>query len=72
MAPLDVSEAQLWRRCSFAALAVLILSVAGETFLNPAEAPRQAKKRTCTWSSTYTPASGAFRMLNQLFLDAAR
>jgi hypothetical protein len=64
MEPSTVSEAQQWRRCSLAALCVLLLAIAGEQVLSAMDpVPAQPRKR-CTYSFPYGQQAKAFRLLN--------
>ena len=71
MDALTVSEAQQWRRCSLAGLAVLAFSVAGETILN-AHAQPAARRSSCSRSWTYEPETKTFRFLDHFATPAAR
>ena len=63
MDALTVSEAQQWRRCSLAGLALLAISVAGEIILNAHEEPA-ARRSACNRSWSYEPQTRTFRFLS--------
>jgi hypothetical protein len=72
MEPRTASEAQLWRRCSLAAIAVLVLSIAGEQVLTMMEPDAQPAPKPCTYRFPYAPQARSFRALEQFVTAPAR
>jgi hypothetical protein len=68
----SASEAKLYRRCSLAALGILLGSMAGERVFN-AEEPRPEARRACTmrWNVEPPPAY-TFRLLDHFISMAGR
>jgi hypothetical protein len=55
------SEARQWRRCSLAAVLVLLLSLAGEQVVTAVSPDPQPQVHS--WSFSYVPHAALFRIL---------
>jgi hypothetical protein len=57
------SEARQWRRCSLAAVVVLVLSLAGEQVVAAIASDEPPPHRPSVFSSPYVPHTTLFRIL---------
>jgi hypothetical protein len=63
MYTLTDSEAREWRRCSLLGIAVLLLSVAGETVVSAYD-HHSAPRQTASWRCVYEPPTRSWGLLN--------
>jgi len=68
----SASEARLYRRCSLAALAVLLGSIAGEHVLNADPQRCQRGRPTVQWNVTVPSKPYTFRLLDHFITVAPR
>jgi hypothetical protein len=67
------SEARLYRRCSFAALAILLGSIAGERVLNAEEpAACQLRRPSLEWNVTLPARTHTFRLFDHFITIVPR
>jgi hypothetical protein len=60
----SASEARLYRRCSLAALAILIGSITGERVFNSDEAESGDRRPSLEWTVTLPSKPHTFRLLD--------
>ena len=68
----SASEARLYRRCSFAALAILLGSIAGERVFNAEEPATCGLRRSLEWNVTLPARTHTFRLFDHFITIVPR
>ena len=72
MQAVSTSEARLYKRCSLAALAVLVGSLAGEHVLNADHEERTIRRPSLEWNVTLPVRPHTFRFLDHFITVTPR